>query len=194
MLGYHKRSAVLSAIVLPLLLAGCGSAAAKAEETPAGGPEWILVQQGRVSPSPSVRYGTASPTPGLTLPPLPTGGTSATPAPSPSCTPMKNTGVINGLDVQPGSTSAVVTWYHPGGANIVDYRITAISQDLRAGRQSEVGWTKAAPATCGFVSATVPGLEPGTHYVFSVDVVMTQTGVEGTTTRTVARSQVVSTT
>ena len=87
----------------------------------------------------------------------------------------------------------MVTWYHPGGGDIVDYRVTAISQDLRSGQQEEIGWTRAAPAKCGDVSATVPGLSAGTPYVFSVDVVKKRTDRDGTYTETVARSQVVST-
>ncbi|WP_328460325.1 fibronectin type III domain-containing protein [Actinoplanes sp. NBC_00393] len=194
MLGYRKRSAVaLSVIALPLLLAGCASAAEKAEEAASGGPEWILVEEGKATPSPTVKYGTASPTPSETLPTLPA-TSSPTSRPSAGCTPVQKIGGINGLGVEPGSTSAVVTWYHPGGGNIVDYRVTAISQDLRSGAQSEVGWTQVAPATCGDVTATVTGLEPGTDYVFSVDAVMSRAGLDGITTRTVARSQVVSTT
>ncbi|MEU4419714.1 fibronectin type III domain-containing protein [Actinoplanes sp. NPDC024001] len=195
MLGYRKRSAVaLSVIALPLLLAGCASEATPIERDAVGGAEWLLVEEGKATPSPTVKFGTASPTPSLTLPPLPSASGSPAAKPGASCTPVQSAGGINGLDVEPASTEAVVTWYHPGGSNIVDYRVTAISQDLRVGAQSEVGWTQAAPETCGDVSATVTGLEPGTDYVFSVDVVMRQTGLEGTTTRTVARSQVVSTT
>ena len=193
---HHRRGsrAALALAVLPVLLAGCGSAkeTPKAEETT--GPGWLVMEQGTRPASPVPRYGKASPTPDLTLPPLPK-TSSPTRKPGSSCAPApRNAGPINGLDVRPSSTSAIVTWYHPGGGNIVDYRVTAISQDLRVGAQREVGWTQAVPARCGPVSATVPGLDPGTPYVFSVDAVMTRTGLDGTYTRTVARSGVVSTT
>ncbi|MFC7533701.1 fibronectin type III domain-containing protein [Actinoplanes sp. GCM10030250] len=196
MLGYRKRSAVvLSVIALPLLLAGCGSTSEKVQEEKARtGNDWILVEQGKATPSPTVKVGKASPTPADTLPTLPAVTTSPTVKPTPSCTPVQSIGGINGLDVVPGSTSAVVTWYHPGGGNIIDYRVTAMTQDLDVGSQTEVGWTKVTPATCGDVSATVTGLEAGTPYVFSVDVVKKRAGRDGTYTETVARSQVVSTT
>ncbi|MBG0568889.1 fibronectin type III domain-containing protein [Actinoplanes aureus] len=196
MLGYRKRSAVaLSAIVVPLLLAGCGSAAKPVEEEATGGAEWMLVEEGRATPSPTVKPGKPWPTPSETLPTLPAASNPPAATPSSTCTPRPRVGDgINALGVVPGSTSAQVTWYHPGGGNIVDYRVTAISQDLQVGTQREVGWTKAVPVKCGDMTTTVTGLEPGTPYVFSLDVVMTQTGLEGVTTSTVARSQVVSTT
>ena len=87
----------------------------------------------------------------------------------------------------------MVTWFNPGGSTLVDYRLTALSQDLQAGQQTEVGFTVAASDSCGFMSATVSNLTPGTHYVFSVDGVYRRSGTEGTYTRTIARSRVVST-
>ncbi|MEU8238659.1 fibronectin type III domain-containing protein [Actinoplanes missouriensis] len=196
MLGFRKKSALLlSAVALPLLVAGCSSASPASTPADNSGADWMVVNAGKATPSPQTTYGTASPTPGVTLPTL---AASATPtaSASPSCTPApRGAGVINGLAVTPGRTSAVVTWYHPGGSNIVDYRVTAASQDLKVGAQDEVGWTTVTPAACGDVSATVTGLTAGTPYVFSVDVVMTHTGTEeGTYTRTIARSDVVSTT
>ncbi|MEV6301566.1 fibronectin type III domain-containing protein [Actinoplanes sp. NPDC051861] len=193
MQGYRKAAV----IVLPLLLTGCaaGKAATSSEgDTARAGSDWILVDQGRATKAPAVKYGTASPTPELTLPPLPSASTSPAVKPSASCTPLQSASGIEGLDVVPSSTSAVVTWYNPGGNDLVDYRVTAISQDLKVGEQTEVGWTKAAPATCGDVSATVTGLTSGTPYVFSVDVVKRRQNQEGTYTETIARSGVVSTT
>ena len=196
MLGYRKTAVALSAVVLPLLLAGCSSSSRSAEEEPAGaGRDWILVDEGRATPSPATTFGTAAPTPAVTLPPLPTGPVP-TATPGTTCTPMQRIKTIDGLAVDPGSTAAVVTWYHPGGGNIVDYRVTAISQDLVVGSQREVGWTRSAPEECGDVSVTVTGLDPKTPYVFSVDVVMTRANMslDGTYTETIARSGVVSTT
>ncbi|GAA4928218.1 fibronectin type III domain-containing protein [Actinoplanes utahensis] len=194
MLGYRK-SAALTLIALPLLLGACSSSSGRTEEdTDRSGANWIVVSEGNATPSPSETMGTASPTPSTTLPALPTGTATPTAAPDPSCTPRRQTTMINGVGVVPSSTSAVVTWYHPGGSDIVDYRITAISQDLRVGAQEEVGWTRSAPEVCGEVSATVSGLSAGTPYVFSVDVVKTRKGMDGTYTTTVARSGVVSTT
>lgn len=196
MLGYRKTVVALSAVALPLLLAGCSASSGKAEEETAdAGRNWIVVDEGKATPSPTTTFGTAPPTPSTTLPPLPT-SSATTGTPATTCTPRQRITTIDGLAVDPGSTSAVVTWYHPGGGNIVDYRITAISQDLVVGAQKEIGWTRSAPAACGDVSATVTGLDPRTPYVFSVDVVMTRANpsLDGIHTRTIARSAVVSTT
>jgi hypothetical protein len=104
-------------------------------------------------------------------------------------------GAINGADVKASSTSAAVTFYNPGGQYLVEYRVTAISQDLVDGTQRDVGWTVITPgATCGYLTATVTGLDPRTRYVFSVDEVTRRLGKDGTQASTVARSGVVSTT
>ncbi|MBO3742380.1 fibronectin type III domain-containing protein [Actinoplanes flavus] len=201
MLGYRKSAVALSAVVLPLLIAGCSSSSSgkrngEDEATSVGGTSWILVDQGQATPAPSTTPGTAAPTPSITLPPLPTVSPSASGSATPVCTPRQNAQPIDGLTVTPGSTSAVVTWYHPGGANIVDYRITAISQDLVSGPQPQIDWVREVPLECGMVSTTVPGLQAKSHYVFSVDAVLRQDDMarEGTYTRTVARSGVVTTT
>lgn len=197
MLGYRKSAVALSAVVLPLLLTGCSSSSVSAEEKAVdAGRSWIVVDEGKVTPSPTSTFGKASPTPEATLPPLPTGPTP-TARPGSTCTPTQRVkGAVNGLAVQPGSTSAVVTWYHGGGANIVDYRVTAAGQNLVKGAQKELGWTRTAPATCGDVSVTVTGLDPRTPYIFTLDVVMTRSNatLDGTYTETIARSRVVSTT
>ncbi|WP_229069823.1 fibronectin type III domain-containing protein [Actinoplanes sp. DH11] len=195
MLRIRKSAALLSALALPLLIAGCASAESATTPATENGADWIRVAAGQATPSPVTKYGKATPTPELTLP-TPPATTPPAPNPNPSCTPApRGAGVINGLGVVPGGTSAVVSWYHPGGADIVDYRVTAATQDLQVGEQDEVGWTTVTPAACGEVSATVTGLTPGTPYVFSVDVVRKHTGtLEGTYTRTIARSDVVSTT
>jgi Fibronectin type III domain len=200
-LGYRKSVVALSAVVMPLLLVGCSSSSSSStrpggDSTTGSGRSWIVVDNGSATPSPATPVGKASPTPPTTLPPLPTGSASPPPTPSNTCTPMQRIKTINGLAVTPGRTSAVVTWYHPGGSNIVDYRVTAINQDLVTGAQKEVGWTRSAPTECGDVSATITGLDPQTPYVFSVDVVLKRDNfsLEGGYTRTVARSGVISTT
>ncbi|HEX5204441.1 MAG TPA: hypothetical protein VFW27_31335, partial [Actinoplanes sp.] len=96
--------------------------------------------------------------------------------------------------VVPAGGSAAVTFYNYGGNDLVEYRITAISQDLVAGRQRDVGWTVMTPgAGCGYLTATITGLDARTGYVFSVDAVTTKLGRDGTRAETVARSGVVKT-
>ncbi|HWS32364.1 MAG TPA: fibronectin type III domain-containing protein [Actinoplanes sp.] len=197
------KSAALALAVLPVLLAGCSSSSSSDAEKNGGsaqstgnpGRNWILFDQGSVSPVPSTTYGTASPTPSTALPTL-SGGSSPRPTPSPTCTPLEHIPLINGLGVVPSSTSAVITWYNQGGSDLIDYRITAQSQILISGAQKELGWTKSAPKKCGYVSATISGLTPGTPYIFTVDMVRTRDSLQldGVQTSTIGRSRVVSTT
>ena len=183
-------------VLAPLLLGGCGGGSTtSATAEPTGGAQpWVVVSAGSPTPSATTgaRAGTPSPFPSGFLP-LP----STTPAPTPtgtySCPPSGRTG-INGADAVPGTTSATVTWYNPGGDNLVDYRITALTQDALYGEQRDVGWTVVTPgATCGYMTATVTGLDPDTHYVISIDAVQTRLGSDGTYSKTVARSPVIRT-
>jgi len=183
-------------LLAPLLLGGCGSggttSAAAAPTT--GAKPWVVVSSGSPTPSPtpSVGAGTRSPFPSGFLP-LPATPPAPTPAGTSSCPPSGRNG-INGADAVPGATSATVTWYNPGGENLVDYRITAITQDALYGEQRDVGWTVVTPGeTCGFMTATVTGLDPDTRYVISIDAVQTRLGSDGTYARTVARSGVIRT-
>lgn len=87
------------------------------------------------------------------------------------------------------ATSADVTWYHAGGNDLTEYRVTAIVQNLSTGAQRDVGWTVMTPcATCGFMTATLTGLDRATSYVFSVDAVRSRHGKDGTVAETIARS------
>jgi hypothetical protein len=183
-------------ILAPLVLGGCKSSttASTAVPTPSGSP-WVVTITGSATPSAAPSGFTATPS---TFPtgflPLPSGSVTPTPTPSASCEPAASTGIA-GATVVPGSTSANVTFYNPGGQYLVEYRVTAISQDLVGGAQRDVGWTVLTPgATCGFLTATVTGLDAKTHYVFSVDQVTTKLGKDGTSAETVARSGVVRTT
>ncbi|MGX6608386.1 fibronectin type III domain-containing protein [Micromonosporaceae bacterium Da 78-11] len=195
------RRASLVALLLPgvLLLGGCGSSKGTPTSTPSSdGFPWIVVNTGSATPSPvpSYSYASRSPFPSGFLP-LPSGTTTPTPTPSSTCTSGQfHAGTINYAAAVPGTTSAVVTWNNPGGDGLVEYRVTAISQDLLPGDQRDVGWTVVTPATgsCGSLSATVGNLSRRTEYVFSVDAVFTETNKDGTRSVTVARSQPISTT
>ncbi|MFI1994276.1 fibronectin type III domain-containing protein [Actinoplanes sp. NPDC020271] len=188
-----------TAVVLPvlagsLMLAACASSRSATATPSPTGTNWLLVATGSVAPSPTVSFSARAPFAAATL--SPTTSRSATPAPSGSAcgTTAFKGGQINGADVTAGSTSAVVKWFNPGDATLVDYHILAVSQKLVYGAQPETpGWVTVTPTGCGWMSATVTGLNPGTPYVFSVDGRWTSPGVDGTHTRTVARSGVVTT-
>ncbi|XVV10610.1 fibronectin type III domain-containing protein [Actinoplanes sp. CA-131856] len=181
--------------LLPLLAAcGSGDSAPNAEQTTPG-TTWVRVANGSATPSPVVTgvKSTATPFPTGFLP-LPSTTPAPTPTGSSSCPPNKQN-PINGATAVTGATSATVTWYNPGGDNLVDYRVTAISHDAMLGEQRDIGWTVVTPGpACEMMSATVTGLDRSTRYEFSVDAVTTRLGSDGTISKTVARSQVVSTT
>jgi len=185
----------VSLVLAPLVLGGCGSSTtpAAAPTTPGGAP-WIVTATGNATPSPTrIRgTGTRSPYPSGFLP-LPTNTPTAAPTGTATCPPVKNQ-IINGADAKAGATSGTVTWYNAATTDLVEYRITAISQDVLKGEQRDIGWTVVTPgATCGFMTATVSGLDRATRYVFSVDAVTKRRGGEGTVAKTVARSSVVKT-
>jgi hypothetical protein len=180
-----------------LMLGGCGSGRTTASPSPSPtGTAWVVTITGSATPSPtpSRAIGTPSAWPTGFLP-LPSGGaTTPTPTGSDDC-PGGSGHEIAGATVVPSSTSAAVTFYNPGGQYLVEYRITAISQDLVTGEQRDVGWTVLTPGSgCGYLTATVTGLDPKTNYMFSVDAVSTKIGVDGTQAVTIARSRVVRTT
>jgi len=179
----------------PLLLAACASSGtAQAEPSPTG-TDWMLIATGSVAPSPTVTFSPRAAIATATL--SPTTSTSPTPRPTGSACEIAGFkgNAINGMDVTPSSTSAVVKWFNPGGSDLLQYRIIAVSQDLVAGPQPEApGWITATPSGCGWMTATVTGLTTATPYVFSVDGVWARKGTDGTYARTVARSRPINTT
>ncbi len=186
---------LLGTLALAPLLGGCGTdkPAAAAGPTAAGEP-WVIVSAGSATPSPSPSRGTATPS-AFPTGFLPLAVTPPAPMPSPSCDPAYPLALkINGATAVTGPTSGTVTWWNPGGDSLVEYRVTAIGQDLAAGEQRDVGWTVVTPGdSCGFLSATVTGLDRQTPYVFSVDAVTTLRERDGTYARTVARTLPVTT-
>jgi hypothetical protein len=185
--------------LLPALLSGCGAvsglpggpgaADSAAGDGTADGDSWVVTDVGRATPSPTPSRG-ASPAPG------PTGGflplPSATPTTRPTAKCAPNTfkfDKLATLDVRPGATSAVLTWYNVGGYNLREFRLYAISQDLERGAQRDVGFVTVGPSVqCGWMSATIGNLDRGTTYVFSVDAVVDRRSGDGTHAATVARS------
>jgi hypothetical protein len=192
------RRAKLVLLVIPfagLLLGGCAKAATTAQATvaPSATTPWVLTYGGPAAsaPTPTISYSSPAPFPtGF----LPIGTVSPTPAPAVSgndCASIQfHAGEINSAGVVAGTTSATVSWYNPGGADLVEYRITAIAEhQLSAGNQRDVGWTVVKPGPgCGMMSAPITGLDRRTAYVFSVDAVFTKLGKDGTGASTVARS------
>lgn len=190
--------------LLPFLLSGCsvldtltgtssssstGSSAGAASPAVSGTP-WIKVTAGSATPSPGVSYPTVAPSPTILggYLPLP----SATPyvTPTPTCAPgTYDFSRIQALTVKAGTTSATATWFNIGGYNLVQFRMTAISQDVHVGKQRDIGFVTVTPTgPCGQVSATITGLDRKTDYIFSVDAVVIRRSGDGTHAATVFRS------
>jgi hypothetical protein len=194
------RRRLWTVLLAPVLLAGCGvvggsgsggRGAATAAGAPSAGPGWVVVSRGSATPSARPSYPAASPTPsagGF----LPLGTPTPTRTPISTCSPnLFDFSKIGPADVVAGRTSAVVSWYNVGGYNLVEFRLTAISQDPVGGRQRDVGWLVMQPSLpCGPMSATITGLDRRTGYVFSVDAVVHRRSGDGTHAATVARSLV----
>jgi hypothetical protein len=189
-------------VLVPALLSGCSAIPGFAPDAIGGAqsggdtdaPSWIVSARGSATPSPVPAKGTAAATPspaGF----LPLVVTKATGVPAPRCAP--NTfkfSRIGGVDVTPASRTAVLSWYNVGGDNLVEFRLYAISQDLLAGAQRDVGFVTVRPITsCGQMSGTITNLSPKTGYVFSVDAVVLRKSGDGTYAATVARSGTVTT-
>lgn len=218
-----KRNWALSlALVVPaLLLSGCslisgspspssgspgaspsGSPGASSSGLPGasssgdGGPSWIVTAQGSATPSPEPTSGSGTPSPSVSFGFLPLAGTSpGTATPTPTCSPNTfSFSRVTGLDVTPSATSATLSWYNIGGYNLLEFRLYAISQDLVIGRQRDIGYTVVKPRTpCGQMSATLGNLSRKTHYVFTVDAVVTRRSGDGTHSATVFRSSAIPT-
>lgn len=189
-------------LAAPLVLTGCGVLGAgvagsggKDGTTAAGaGSEWTVVARGSATPSP---------TPSSGVPPYPLPSSSgflplkpATgPAPTPTCAPdTVHFSRIQALDVVTGTTSATASWYNVGGYNLVEYRLTATSHDLKPGVQRDVGWVTIKPKqACGRMTATIRNLDPKTGYVFSLDAVVNRRSGDGTHAGTLYRSPVIAT-
>jgi hypothetical protein len=171
---------VLAASVGGLLVAAAPAAppvavAAAAGPAPAAAP-WTrsVAPAPVVDPGSAVAPGMAVPQPprptrtGLVVTPFAGIGKSPelTPRPGPcggSTTPRQ---VPPGVDPGPDG-SATVSWQAGGRAEVVGYRVTAVSQTLRLGEQAvPPSRTVAQPADCSPVSVTLPGLTPGGVYVF----------------------------
>jgi hypothetical protein len=197
-------------LLVPVLLSGCSalglsssstgsssSSASGSSSGSAGGKTWLVVDQGTPTPSATPGRGASGDSWSLPWTPLGSngnGGAAATANPTASCgADTYNFSRIAGATVVASATSAVVSWYNVGGSDRLQFRLTAISQDLVDGKQRDVGWVTITPTGCGPVSATITGLDRKTGYVFSVDAVALRHSGDGTHAETIARSGVVRT-
>jgi hypothetical protein len=196
-----RNVALLS--LIPAVLSGCGALGLSTKPVigpspapaAAPGPDWFLYAPGSATPSASPSGFPSSAKPILATGFLPLPPAVPTRRPAPLCSPNTfSFSKIAGADVTPGRTSAVVSWYNVGGSNLLQFRLTAIGQNLVVGRQRDVGWVVAKPTMpCGQMTATIGGLSRKTGYVFSVDAVVVRRSGDGSYAATVARSKVVTT-
>jgi hypothetical protein len=195
------RSRRLWPILLVLvLLTGCSAVPGLSSPTPgrsAGsavtptGPSWVVVAQGSVTPSATARVAT-TPRPTLTGGFLPLGSPAPAPVQRRTCLGVLKIGVINTLSAVMGVGSASVSWYNPAGNNLVEYRLTAIAQNLVSGAQPPLRWVTIQPGkVCGWMKITYTGLTSGEPYMLSLDAVVSYPNHDGTKSSTIARSGVV---
>lgn len=167
------RKTVLAVVglLVPVLLSGCAALGFDMSMAPnpessasAGGPVsdagWIVGATGSPTPSPTPTLGNGK-YPGASLPPV-----SFPPVDS-SC-PMTWTPepVLIPMTITPGKGSLAVSWPRQYASN---YRITAVPQPLRSGKQPDPVWQDVAPADGCTVTATISGLASGTAYVVWLD-------------------------
>jgi hypothetical protein len=196
-----RRTRWLVPLVTPLLagslLVGCAGKGAVPTATPTpttgtAGDEWLVVAQGSATPTPTPSRATPKPT--ATTRVLPRAPQAKT-VPSPTCTfDTPDFARMVALDVVPGKTTAKVSWFNTGGYNLVQYRVTATSQDIVFGEQRDIGFVTVTPeAPCGPLSTTLTNLDRNTLYVFTVDAVVVRASGDGMHAATLFRSGPIST-
>ncbi|MEV6631316.1 hypothetical protein AB0M54_11240 [Actinoplanes sp. NPDC051470] len=167
------RKAVVGvvALLVPVLLSGCAALGFDMSMKPnteasdsAGGPVsdagWIVGETGKATPSPTPTVGNGKYA-GASLPPV------SFPPRDPSC-PRARTAepVLIPMTITPGAGSLTVSWPRQRASN---YRITAVPQPLRSGKQPDPVWQDVAPAGGCTVTATISGLKKGLPYVVWLD-------------------------
>jgi Fibronectin type III domain len=158
-----------------LALTGCGLGDTDVQTTAATaaapGTSWFLSSGGTAAPTtepPFIQIGPTIPRPGeFTVPrPVPYG---VAPRTTPRSMPCVSTGsprqVVPGAVA--GAGSATVSWQADDRAEVLGYRVQAVSQTLVSGAQPPTVQQAAAQIEgCGTVRVTVTGLTAGTDYVF----------------------------
>jgi hypothetical protein len=171
----HTRIALVLAAA-SLTLGGCAALGLGGDEdgdsSPAArdGRQWIVVDQGKATPSPSETAGRATATPAVSL---------SAPSPDPSCTRVwpRTEPVMIPVEVTPGAGSLTVEWPTQYDSN---YRITAVLQGVVVGRQPEPVWQDVPAGTGCSVSATITGLTSGAAYIVWLDAPNTGRERDGT--------------
>jgi hypothetical protein len=128
-----------------------------------------------VDPSAGITTGAPVRGPLASISPLPrVSRSNPTPSMSPTdCTGVVRPGVVNGITVVPGTTSATVSWWNIGDPSLTEYQLTYMSQELMIGPQPAWPWQSVPPGRgCTRVTATVTGLAPQTPYVFVVHALL----------------------
>ncbi|MEV4636348.1 fibronectin type III domain-containing protein [Actinoplanes sp. NPDC049548] len=190
-----------AAAIIPLALGGCdlpgalggkqASAAAPADENAAAAKSWIIVDEGARQEK-EVKPVDATPSVEATHAASPLPAPAHTDPPVQRCVSMFTRGRIAPLHVDAGTRTATVSWYHPGDPTVLTYRITSFNQTLRVGEQKPLTWQESKPAAgCATMTTTIRGLQPGTPYVFSVDVLRRASTENTARSATIARSGVV---
>jgi hypothetical protein len=168
-----RRLALLPAVAVACLLAGCqagGSPVAVASASPPSGvvvppaapPISVTVAPASVAPG-AVHVGTRMPAVATALS-LPSPARYVAPCPS---YPLPKQIPVH---VSPGSGSALVSWVSDGDGTVRSYRVSAISQRLVAGAQPAApSITTARGVGCGPRGVSFSGLRHGTAYVFWVE-------------------------
>jgi hypothetical protein len=178
------RRIVVALAVLPFAAVGCGAPGTPSDresDEPAAEEPWVVVEPGRVTPSPARKPG-GSPRPAL--PPVSFLPTSA------SCKigwPEQDQ-VLIPMIVTPGIASLTVQWPNRFGNT---YRVAAVPQELVSGAQPEPTWQTVTTGTECDVSATITGLKSGAAYIVWLDAPDTPRRLDGSRSLYSGRSAVV---
>jgi hypothetical protein len=160
------RKILLPLIALPIAVGGCSligldtstPTTGLPSATPDAGGDWIVVATGSATPSPGPSQGRSRPPvlPAVSFLPVVPGCAEAWTM-SPPLIP---------ITVVPGAGKLTVTWRRQYAS---DYRIAAVKQPLKAGKQAEYTWQNVAAGTGCTVSATISGLSKGVPYIVWMD-------------------------
>jgi hypothetical protein len=171
----RRAGALLLAGGGALVLTGCGPGDAEVQTTAAtaaaSAGSWFLSSGGTATPTtepPFIQLAPSIPRPGeFTVPrPVPYGVAPDTSPPADPCNGATSPRRINPGAVA-GAGSATVSWQADNRAEVLGYRVQAVSQTLVTGAQpATVQRTVGQVAGCGTVTATLTGLASGDHYVF----------------------------